>query len=343
MNKTENYGFNMPEADEFYDVELVNENTQAIDAKLKEIESVANPEALNAHVENKENPHGVTKSQVGLGNVPNVATNDQTPTYTVASANTALSSGEKLSAAFGKIAKAVNTLISHIADTAIHFTSAEKTKLSGIAEGANAYTHPSYTARTGVPAANQTPAFGGTFTVTQPTSDASGHVTGMTSRTITIPSTVSNGTGTAGLIKTTSTVTSNSGYTACPVISGVPYYKDTNTDTKNTAGSTDTSSKIFLIGATSQAANPQTYSHDTCYVGTDGCLYSNGTKVDVSGHSHAASKVTAGTLGGKVQANATAQATLNSAQVRDIYVSGSAVTEGGSSSLANGTIVFTKG
>lgn len=59
-------------------------------------------------------------------------------------------------------------------------------------------------------------------------------------------------------------------------------------DTKNTAGSTDTSSKIFLIGATSQAANPQTYSQDTAYVGTDGCLYSGGTKVltahqDISG------------------------------------------------------------
>lgn len=53
----------------------------------------------------------------------------------------------------------------------------------------------------------------------------------------------------------------------------------TNTDTKNTAGSTDTSSKLFLIGATSQAANPQTYSHDTCYIGTDGCLYSGSAKV----------------------------------------------------------------
>lgn len=53
----------------------------------------------------------------------------------------------------------------------------------------------------------------------------------------------------------------------------------TNTDTKNTAGSTDTSSKIFLVGATSQTANDQTYSHDTVYVGTDGCLYSNGQRV----------------------------------------------------------------
>lgn len=56
-------------------------------------------------------------------------------------------------------------------------------------------------------------------------------------------------------------------------------YIDTNTDTKNTAGSTDTSSKIYLVGAMSQAANPQTYSHDTVYVGTDGHLYSNSKQV----------------------------------------------------------------
>lgn len=54
---------------------------------------------------------------------------------------------------------------------------------------------------------------------------------------------------------------------------------DSYTDTKNTAGSTNTSSKIFLVGATSQAANPVTYSHDTAYVGTDGHLYSNSRQV----------------------------------------------------------------
>jgi hypothetical protein len=51
-----------------------------------------------------------------------------------------------------------------------------------------------------------------------------------------------------------------------------------NTDTKNTASSTNTSSKIFLIGATSQTTGTgsiRTYSHDTVYVGTDGHLYSN--------------------------------------------------------------------
>lgn len=37
------------------------------------------------------------------------------------------------------------------------------------------------------------------------------------------------------------------------------------TDTKNTAGSTNSSSKLYLIGATSQAANPQTYSNSSLY------------------------------------------------------------------------------
>lgn len=65
----------------------------------------------------------------------------------------------------------------------------------------------------------------------------------------------------------------------------------TTNDTKNTAGSIDTSSKIFLVGATSQAANPQTYSHDTAYVGSDGCLYSNNTKVSVNGHTHTVANI----------------------------------------------------
>ena len=76
--------------------------------------------------------------------------------------------------------------------------------------------------------------------------------------------------------------------------------QDTNTDTKNTAGSTNTSDKIYLIGATSQAANPQTYSHDTAYVGTDGKLYSGSKVVIASGDTAtAASKLaTARTIDG---------------------------------------------
>lgn len=69
---------------------------------------------IRMHVSDTDNPHRVDKSQVGLGNVPNVATNDQTPTYTAAPSLTDLSSGEKLSSAFGKLMKAVSSLISHI-------------------------------------------------------------------------------------------------------------------------------------------------------------------------------------------------------------------------------------
>jgi hypothetical protein len=52
-----------------------------------------------------------------------------------------------------------------------------------------------------------------------------------------------------------------------------------STDTKNTTGASNTSSKIYLVGATSQSTNPVTYTHDTAYVGTDGCLYSGKKKV----------------------------------------------------------------
>ena len=277
-------------------------------------------EQIEEHIKNKSNPHSVTKTQVGLGNVPNVTTNDQTPAYTAFSALSELSSGEKLSVAFGKLAKAVKDLITHIADNVRHVTAAErsawngkaagshthddryytesetdsklagkaasnhshpaasasaaglmsaadkskldgitagankythptsagnkhipaggssgqilrwsadgtaawgadnnttygvasqsanglmsaadKKKLDGVAAGANNYAHPAYTARTGAPTANQTPAFGGTFSITQPVSDGSGHITGMNSRTVKIPNNVASGSA-AGLM-----------------------------------------------------------------------------------------------------------------------------------------------
>lgn len=53
---------------------------------------------------------------------------------------------------------------------------------------------------------------------------------------------------TLGGVKTTSTVTSNSGYTACPIISGVPYYKDTNT-----TYSTATTSANGLMSSTDKS------------------------------------------------------------------------------------------
>ena len=81
---------------------------------------------------------------------------------------------------------------------------------------------------------------------------------------------------------------------------------DSNSDAK-TASGTSTGTKLFLIGAASQSTSGQTTkSNANCYIGTDNCLYSGGTKVSTEGHTHsyaatthnhAASEITSGTLG----------------------------------------------
>ena len=90
-------------------------------------------DAAVSHSGSTSNPHGVTKSQVGLGNVPNVTTNNQTPTYTTPSTPAELASGEKLSTAFGKIKIAISRLISHLSNTGNpHGVTAAQVGLGGI-------------------------------------------------------------------------------------------------------------------------------------------------------------------------------------------------------------------
>lgn len=116
MRNSTNYSLLLPDEDDFYSVNDMNANTEIIDAQMKgnqaKVDAVTS--AYNAHAANKSNPHGVTKAQVGLSDVPNVSTNNQAPTYTVSSNLSELSSGEVLSTAFGKLARAVSSLISHI-------------------------------------------------------------------------------------------------------------------------------------------------------------------------------------------------------------------------------------
>lgn len=124
--QTQNLQLIKPDKDEYYDIQVQNSNMDKIDTSIHSLST-----NVEEHLGNKNNPHNVTKSQIGLGSVPNVTTNDQTPTYTPASANTALASGEKLSIAFGKISKAISSLITHLADTVGHITSAERSKWNG--------------------------------------------------------------------------------------------------------------------------------------------------------------------------------------------------------------------
>lgn len=98
------------------DVMVYIGDAQNVTASISESLVYASKAALDAHTGDNNNPHKVTAAQVGLGNVPNVQTNDQTPTYTTPATTAALSSGEKLSTAMGKIARAVLSLISHLAD-----------------------------------------------------------------------------------------------------------------------------------------------------------------------------------------------------------------------------------
>lgn len=66
---------------------------------------------FNAHEGHYDNPHGVTKEQIGLGNVENVSINYQTPTYEIADEVENLYSGEYLCDAMAKIAKVIEKLI----------------------------------------------------------------------------------------------------------------------------------------------------------------------------------------------------------------------------------------
>lgn len=89
-------------------------NAENVTASISQSLVYASKKEFDDFANRKDNPHQVTAKQVGLDNVPNVATNDQTPTYTAINSLTEMKSGEKLSVAFGKISRAVSSLIAHI-------------------------------------------------------------------------------------------------------------------------------------------------------------------------------------------------------------------------------------
>lgn len=74
----------------------------------------ASKEDFDKHTVDRTNPHSVTKQQVGLGNVPNLAPSDQVPTFTEATSLANIVSGEKVSTLFGKIKLAISKLIEHL-------------------------------------------------------------------------------------------------------------------------------------------------------------------------------------------------------------------------------------
>ena len=108
-----------------------------VDAILIEGDAYARKADFDDHVADYNNPHHVTKEQLGLENVQNVSTNDQTPTYTPATNLENLTSGEILAIAFGKIAKAISDLIAHIGDR----NNPHRVTLSQVGAAAASHTH----------------------------------------------------------------------------------------------------------------------------------------------------------------------------------------------------------
>lgn len=210
------------------------------------------------------------------------------------------------------------------------FTDAYKTKLDGIAANANNYTYtlPSATSSTlggvkvgsnitvssgviSLTKSNVTSALGYTPPTTNTTYSAATTSTaglmsatdkaklddiaeGANNYTYTLPTAGSS----LGGVKTTSTVTSNSGYTACPIISGVVYYKDTdtNTDTKVT-NTLATTTKAYITGTTSSTTNTGTQVFDTgVYLDTTaGQLVATTFKGNLSGNASSATTATSAT------------------------------------------------
>ena len=72
---------------------------------------------LTAHTGATNNPHSVTKAQVGLGNVPNLAPSNMTVTFEQATNRDNIATGEKLSVLFGKIKKVFADTIAHITNS----------------------------------------------------------------------------------------------------------------------------------------------------------------------------------------------------------------------------------
>ena len=149
-------------------------------------------------------------------------------------------------------------------------TSADKTKLDGIAENANNYSLPSATDTTlgGVRVGNNITNTDGTLSLTKKNvTDALGYTPGSSTSIV-------------------SYMLEKDGSNIKLVGNDGSESSVEDNDTKNTAGSTNNEDKLFIIGAKSQSSETQTYSRSTVYIDADGDLCSNDTKVSTIDHTH---------------------------------------------------------
>lgn len=205
------------------------------------------------------NPHGTTKADVGLGNVDNTA--DSAKTVKAAATLTGLTATvDELNYTDGVTSNIQTQLNGKAASSHTHSSYVNQNAFSNfkvgdvtiaadtttdtltVVAGSNitltpdadndkltiAATNTTYSAGTGISLSGTTFSNSGVRSISAGSNGIIAVNTGGTSANVTIY-TLPTASSTLGGVKTTSTVTSNSGYTACPIIEGVPYYKDTNT------------------------------------------------------------------------------------------------------------------
>lgn len=100
-----------------FEFDLIISDTENINAILNQNANYASAEDFDSHIHNYGNPHNVNAAQVGLDRVPNVYTNDQTPTFTEETVlkllNGSEENGDTLSELFSKLAKGLHDFKDH--------------------------------------------------------------------------------------------------------------------------------------------------------------------------------------------------------------------------------------
>lgn len=95
------------------DINIAIGDAENVNAIIGEYSAYASKEVVSDHINNVENPHNVTKSQIGLGNVDNVSTNDASPTFIASTALSEINSGETATNLWGKVKTAIKAFIEH--------------------------------------------------------------------------------------------------------------------------------------------------------------------------------------------------------------------------------------
>lgn len=327
----------------------MNENAEVVDALEASIGTKANASDLTSHTGNKSNPHGVTLSQLGvsatatelnyvdgvtsniqtqlnakaatsaiptktsqLTNDSGFKTTDNNTTYTISKSGSTIT----LTGSDGKTSSVTdsdtNTTYSAATTSAAGLMSAaDKTKLDGIATGANKYSHPTSSGNKHIPSggssgqilrwsADGTAVWGAdnNTTYSAATTSAAGLMSAADKTKLDgIAANANNyilpaATTVLGGVKTTSTVTSTSGLTACPIIDGTVYYKDTNTTysvaTQSANGLMSANDKKTLDGMTATTTTPK--AAGTAAVGSE-------TKYARGDHVHPAQTTVSGNAG----------------------------------------------